>query len=150
MKKPRILLADDHPDMLTALCDLIEDGLGEVVGMVTDGQELVEAAQRLKPDVIISDISMPRLNGLDATRALQTCVPQSKVIILTVHREPVYVSLAFKAGARGYILKRSATHGELSQALLHVLAGDRYIGLGVEEEWAPVDGDKVSSWRLVP
>jgi len=150
MKKPRILLADDHPDMLTALCDLLEDGLGEVVGMVTDGHELVEAAQRLKPDVIISDISMPRLNGLDATRALQTSVPQSKVIILTVHREPVYVSLAFKAGARGYILKRSATHGELSQALLHVLAGDRYIGLGVKEEWAPVDGDKVSTWRSVP
>ena len=150
MKKPRILLADDHPDMLTALCDLLEDGLGEVVGMVTDGHELVEAAQRLKPDVIISDISMPRLNGLDATRALQTSVPQSKVIILTVHREPVYVSLAFKAGARGYILKRSASHGELSQALLHVLAGDRYIGLGVKEEWAPVDGDKVSTWRLVP
>jgi DNA-binding NarL/FixJ family response regulator len=138
MKKPRILLADDHPDMLTALCDLFEDGLGEVVGMVMDGQELVEAAQRLKPDVIISDISMPRLNGLDATRALQTSVPQSKVIILTVHREPVYVSLAFKAGARGYILKRSASHGELSQALLHVLAGGRYIGLGVKEEWAPV------------
>ena len=150
MKKPRILLADDHPDMLTALCDLLEDGLGEVVGMVTDGHELVEAAQRLKPDVIISDISMPRLNGLVATRALQTSVPQSKVIILTVHREPVYVTLAFKAGARGYILKRSAHHAELSQALLHVLAGDRYIGLGVEEEWVPVDGAEVPTWRSVP
>ena len=73
-----------------------------------DGQALVEAAQRLEPDIIFSDISMPRLNGLDATRALQTCVPQSKVIILTVHREPVYVSLAFNAGARGYLLKRTA------------------------------------------
>jgi DNA-binding NarL/FixJ family response regulator len=150
MKKPRILLADDHLVMLTVLCDLLEDGLGEVVGMVTDGQELMEAAQRLKPDVIILDISMPRLNGLDATRALQTIVPQSKVIILTVHREPVYVSLAFKAGARGYILKRCASNGELSEALLHVLAGDRYIGRGVEEEWAPVDGEKVLTWRPVP
>jgi len=146
MKKPRILLADDHPDMLTALCDLVEDGLGEVVGMVTDGQALVDAAQRLKPDVIISDISMPGLNGLDATRALQAIVPQSKVIILTVHREPVYVSLAFKAGARGYILKRCAHQGELSQALLHVLAGDRYLGLGVEarEEWERADDEKLS------
>jgi DNA-binding NarL/FixJ family response regulator len=107
MKKPRILLADDHPEMLSALCDLLEDGLGEVVGTVTDGQELVEAAQRLKPDVIISDISMPGLNGLDATRALQTSVPQSKIIILTVHREPVYVYLAFKAGARGYLSMES-------------------------------------------
>ncbi len=147
MKKPRILLADDHPDMLCALSDLLEDGLGEVVGTVMDGQELVEAAQRLKPDVIISDISMPGLNGLDATRALQTSVPQSKIIILTVHREPVYVSLAFKAGARGYLLKRTALYAELSQALLHVLAGDRYIGLGVREERAPVDGVEVSTRR---
>lgn len=147
MKKPRILLADDHPDLLSALCELLEDGLGEVVGTVTDGQQLVEAAQRLKPDVIISDISMPGLNGLDATRALQTSVPQSKVIILTIHQEPVYVSLAFEAGARGYLLKRTALHAELSQALLHVLAGDRYIGVGVREEQAPVDGDKVSTWQ---
>ena len=104
--------------------------------MVTDGQALVEAAQRLKPDIIISDISMPKLNGLDATRALQTSVPQSKVIILTVHQEPVYVSLAFEAGARGYLLKRTNLRTELSQALLHVLAGDRYIGLGVKRSGA--------------
>jgi DNA-binding NarL/FixJ family response regulator len=140
MTKPRILLADDHPEMLNALCGLLEDGLGEVVGTVADGEALVEAAQRLEPDIIISDISMPRLNGLDATRALQNCVPQSKVIILTVHREPVYVTLAFHAGARGYLLKRTVLHAELSQALLHVIAGDRYIGLGVRGEWAPVDG----------
>jgi DNA-binding NarL/FixJ family response regulator len=150
MKKPRILLADDHPEMLNALCGLLEDGLGEVVGMVADGEALVEAAQRLEPDIIIADISMPRLNGLDATRALQSCVPQSKVIILTVHREPVYVTLAFHAGARGYLLKRTALHAELSQALLRVLAGDRYIGPGVREEWAPVDGAEVSTWRSVP
>lgn len=142
MKKPRILLADDHPDMLRALSDSIEDGLGEIVGAVTDGQTLVETAQRLKPDLIISDISMPRMNGLDATRALQTCVPQSKVIILTVHREPVYVSLAFKAGACGYLLKRAASHTELSHAIRHVLAGDRYIGQGVSDEQAPLNGDE--------
>jgi DNA-binding NarL/FixJ family response regulator len=150
MTKPRILLADDHPEMLNALYGLLEDGLGEVVGMVADGEALVEAAQRLEPDIIIADISMPRLNGLDATRALQGCVPQSKVIILTVHREPVYVTLAFHAGARGYLLKRAALHAELSQALLHVLAGNRYIGLGVREEWAPVDGAEVSTWKSVP
>jgi DNA-binding NarL/FixJ family response regulator len=150
MTKPRILLADDHPEMLTALCGLLEDGLGEVVGTVADGEALVEAAQRLEPDIIIADISMPRLNGLDATRALQSCVPQSKVIILTVHREPVYVTLAFHAGARGYLLKGTALHAELSQALLRVLAGDRYIGMGVREEWAPVDGAEVSTWRSVP
>lgn len=132
MTKPRILLADDHPEVLGAFRVLLSE-LGEVVGTVTDGQALVEAAQRLEPDLIFSDISMPGLNGLDATRALQTCAPRSKVIILTVHREQVYLSLALDAGARGYLLKRSAV-AELPQAVLHVLAGDRYIGQGVSEE----------------
>lgn len=149
MKKPRILLADDHPELVSALCGLLEAGLGEVVGTVADGQALLEAAQRLEPDIIITDISIPRLNGLEATRALQTCAPQSKVIILTVHREPVYVTLAFHAGACGYLLKRTALRSELPQALLHVLAGDRYIGPGVGEAGTPVDGAEVSTWRSV-
>lgn len=149
MTKPRVLLADDHPALREALRGLL-DQLGEVVGMVNDGQELVEAAQRLKPDIVIADISMPKLNGLDATRALQVCAPQSKVIILTIHREPFYVTLAFNAGARGYLLKRTGLHTELPQALMHVLAGNRYIGLGVSEERVPVDGAGVSTLRSVP
>jgi len=120
--------------------------LGEVVGAVKDGQELVAAAQLLEPDIIISDISMPKLNRLDAIRALQNCVPQSKVIILTAYKEPAYVSLAFDAGARGFLLKRAGLAAELPQALMHVLAGDRYTGLGVKEEWVPVDGDRVPMW----
>ena len=146
MVKPRILLADDHLEVLDALRGLLDE-VGEVVGIVTDGQALVESAKRLEPDVIITDISMPKMNGLDATRALQVWVPQSKVIILTVHREPVYVSLAFRAGARGYLLKRTSLCAELPQAILHVLAGDRYMGLGVKEEQAPVEGAEVSTWR---
>ncbi|HEX7092733.1 MAG TPA: response regulator transcription factor [Nitrospiraceae bacterium] len=142
MTKPRILLADDHPEMLAILRGILEK-LGDVVGMVTDGQALVEVAQRLQPDLIFSDISMPRLNGLDATRALQTCAPQSKVIILTVHREALYVSLAFNAGARGYLLKQSAV-AELPHAVQHVLAGERYVGKDVvgREEWVSADGDE--------
>jgi len=147
MAKPRILLADDHPEVLDGLRGVLDE-LGEVVGIVEDGQALVEAAQRLEPDIIISDISMPRMNGLDATRALQTRAPQSKVIILTVHREAIYLSLAFNAGARGYVLKRSAM-GELPQAVLHVLADDRYIGQGVggRAEWTPAEGDETTTWR---
>ncbi|MDP3089618.1 MAG: response regulator transcription factor [Nitrospira sp.] len=133
MARPRILLADDHPDLLMALRDLVGE-LGEVVGAVTDGQSLVQAAQRLKPDIIFTDISMPRMNGLEATRALQACLPQSRVIILTSHQEPAFVTVAFAAGARGYVLKKTALHAELAQALLHVLAGDRYVGLGVGGE----------------
>ncbi len=134
MKKPRILIADDHPMILAALRNLLGEH-GEVVGTVTDGQALVKAAQWLKPDIIISDISMPKLNGLDAIRALQICAPQSKVIVLTSYQEPDYVTLAFDAGAHGFLLKRTALAAELSQALRHVLAGNRYIGLGVSEEW---------------
>jgi DNA-binding NarL/FixJ family response regulator len=149
MKKPRVLVADDHPVMLKALCGLLEDGLGEIVGAVTDGQALVEAAQRLEPDIILADISMPKLNGLEATRALQETVPQSKIIILTSHCEPAYVTLAFELGARGFLLKRSSLQVELSQALLHVLAGDRYIGLGVREERAFADeGEYLIRYRL--
>ena len=133
MARPRILLADDHLDLLKALRDLFSE-LGEVVGTVADGQLLVEAAQRLKPDIIFTDISMPRMNGLDATRALQACLPQSRVVILTSHQEPAFVTAAFTAGARGYVLKQTAFYAELSQALLHVLAGDQYVGLGVREE----------------
>ncbi len=143
MKKLRILLADDHPEMLSAICGVLEDKFGEVVETVGDGEALVEAAQRLKPDIIIADISMPRLNGLEATRVLQASVPQSKVIILSVHREPVYVSLAFNAGARGYLLKRTGLHTELPKALQCVTAGDRYIGLGVREECVLSDGAEV-------
>ena len=146
-KKPRILVADDHPVMLAALGGILDE-LGEVVGMVTDGQALVEAAQRLQPDLIISDISMPRLNGLDATRAIQMCAPQSKVIILTVHREEVYLSIAFNAGARGYLLKQSAV-AELPQAVLRVLEGERYIGADVagREEWISADGDEAATCK---
>lgn len=146
MTKPRILLADDHPEMLAILRGIL-DKLGDVVGMVTDGQALVEVAQRLQPDLIFSDISMPRLNGLDATRALQTCAPQSKVIILTVHREALYVSLAFNAGARGYLLKQSAV-AELPHAVLHVLAGERYVGKDVvgREEWVSADGNEAMTF----
>lgn len=128
-----------------ALLELLGE-LGDVVEAVGDGQALVEAAQWLKPDIIISDIAMPKLNGLDAIRALQSCVPQSKVIILTAYKEPAYVSLAFDAGARGFLLKRAGLAAELPQALMHVLAGDRYTGLGVKEEWVPVDGDRVPMW----
>ncbi|TKS64574.1 MAG: LuxR family transcriptional regulator [Nitrospira sp.] len=135
MTKPRILIADDHPVMLAASGGILDE-LGDVVGMVADGQALVEAARRLQPDLIISDISMPRLNGLDATREIQMYAPQSKVIMLTIHRAAVYVSMAFRAGARGYLLKQSAV-AELPQAVLRVLEGERYIGADVagREEW---------------
>ena len=149
MAKPKILLADGHPAILSALQALLKE-FGEVVAIVADGHALVEAAQRLKPDIIFSDISIPKLNGFEATRTVRRSVPQSKVIILTTYPDPVYVTLAFEAGAHGYLLKRTSLVTELPQALLHVLAGDRYIGLGAREEWLPVDRDEapISSRKL--
>ncbi len=125
MTRPRILMADDHSLVLAGLRRLVEE-LGEVVGTVEDGRALVEEAKRLRPDLILLDISMPLLNGLDAARQLTKLVPDSKLIFLTMHTTPTYVSEAFKAGASGYLVKQSAT-AELKQAIQAVLRGQHYM-----------------------
>ena len=125
MKKPRVLMADDHSMILAGLRKLVE-GECEVVGTVEDGRALVEAAQKLRPDLILLDISMPLLNGLEAARQLTKLVPESKVIILTMHASPTYATEAFQAGASGYLLKRSAA-SELNQAIQSVLQGRQYL-----------------------
>jgi DNA-binding NarL/FixJ family response regulator len=125
MTKPRVLMADDHSLILAGLRKLVE-GECEVVGTVEDGRALVEAAQTLRPDLILLDISMPLLNGLEAARQLRTVVPDSKLIFLTMHASPTYATEAFQAGASGYLLKHSAPE-ELSQAIKSVLQGRHYL-----------------------
>ncbi len=125
MKKPRILMADDHSILLAGLRKLVED-LYEVVGMVEDGRELVAAAGRLKPDLILLDISMPLLNGLDAARQIRKSLPDVKILFLTMHASPAYATEAFKAGGSGYLLKQSAA-SELPQAIESVLKGQTYL-----------------------
>ncbi len=125
MKKPRVLMADDHSLILAGLRKLVEVEC-DVVGTVEDGRALVEAAQKLRPDLILLDISMPLLNGLEAARQLTKLVPESKVIFLTMHASPTYATEAFQAGASGYLLKRSAV-SELSQAIQSVLQGQQYL-----------------------
>ena len=125
MKRPRLLLADDHTLVLEGLQKLLEDDF-ELVGMVEDGRSLVNAAQRLKPDVIVMDISMPLLNGLDAARQIKKLGPHSQLVFLTMHADPTYASQAFEAGASGYLLKRSAA-SELIQAIQAVLKGQFYV-----------------------
>ena len=125
MKKPRVLMADDHSLILAGLRKLV-DGECDVVGTVEDGRALVEAAQKLRPDLILLDISMPLLNGLEAARQLRTLVPESKLIFLTMHASPTYATEAFQAGACGYLLKRSAA-SELSLAIKSVLQGQHYL-----------------------
>jgi DNA-binding NarL/FixJ family response regulator len=125
MTRPRILMADDHSIVLAGLKKLVE-AEGEVVGTVEDGRALVEEAQKLRPDIILLDISMPLLNGLDAARQLTKLVPESKLIFLTMHAAPTYATEAFKAGASGYIIKRSAAT-ELKQAIQAVMRGQHYM-----------------------
>jgi DNA-binding NarL/FixJ family response regulator len=118
-------MADDHSLVLAGLRKLVE-GEGEVVGTVEDGRALVEEAQKLRPDIILLDISMPLLNGLDAARQLTKLVPEAKLIFLTMHATPTYATEAFKAGASGYLIKRSAA-SELKQAIQAVIRGQHYM-----------------------
>jgi DNA-binding NarL/FixJ family response regulator len=125
MKKPSVLMADDHSLILSGLRKLVEVEC-DVVGMVVDGRALIEAAQKLRPDLILLDISMPLLNGLEAARQLRVLLPDSKLIFLTMHASPTYATEAFQAGASGYLLKRSAA-SELSLAIRSVLQGLHYL-----------------------
>ncbi len=125
IKKPRLLMADDHSIMLAGLRKLVE-GTCEVVGAVEDGRALVEAAERLRPDLILIDISMPLLNGMDAARQIKKSVPDAKLIFLTMHASPVFATEALQAGASGYLLKQSAA-SELSHAIDTVLKGQTYL-----------------------
>jgi len=125
MEKPRVLMADDHSILLAGVRKLLEERY-DVVGMVEDGRALIEAAERLKPDVILVDISMPLLNGLDAVRQLRKSQPDVKLLFLTMHASPQYATEAFKAGGSGYLLKQSAV-SELPQAIEAVLQGKYYL-----------------------
>lgn len=125
MTKPRVIMADDHALILAGMRKLLEEEC-EIVGMVEDGRALIEAAQKLRPDLILMDIAMPLLNGLEAARQLSKLVPESKLIFLTMHASPTYAAEAFQAGASGYLLKRSAA-SELSQAIQSVLHGQHYL-----------------------
>jgi len=123
--KPRLLLADDHTLVLEGIRLLLEPEF-ELVGSVEDGQALLAAARTLKPDVILLDISMPRLNGIDAARRLRKLLPSARLIFVTMHAGADYVTEAFRAGAMGYILKRAAA-SELLTAIHAVLKGNHYV-----------------------
>ena len=124
-RRSRILLADDQPVTLSGLCKLLEPAF-EVVGRVTDGFALLAAAERLRPDVVIADVEMPGLDGIEATRRLQARRPDVKVLILSISAEPFCVRAAFDAGAWG-CLPKTAVHEEIERALNEVLAGRFYV-----------------------
>lgn len=125
MKRPRVLLADDHKLLLEAFQKLLEPDC-EVVGKVADGRALLVAASELEPDIIVLDIAMPLLNGLDAGGQIKKMMPDVKLIFLTVNEDPDFVSEAFRVGASGYLLKSSAA-SELFQAIQDVSRGRAYV-----------------------
>lgn len=125
MKKTRILIADDHAILAEGLRRVLEPEF-EVVGLVSNGEDLVSAANQLSPDVIITDITMPVMSGIDAATQLRSQGSRSKLIFLTMHRDVAYARRAMEAGAVGYLLKHSVS-SELTTAISVVLQGRTYM-----------------------
>lgn len=125
MGRPRILIADDHTLVAEAFKRLLEPDY-EVVKLVIDGRSLLSEAKQLKPDLVLLDLSMPLLNGLDAGRELKKSLPKTKLIVLTMNEDPDVASEALRNWASGYLLKKSAG-GELKEAIGEVLQGHSYV-----------------------
>jgi len=146
MSRARIVIVDDHRIVLEAYRQLLEPEF-TVVGTASNGQELLEVAPKLSPDVVLLDIFMPTLHGLDVARQLKATLPQTKLIFVTMMDEPFYISEAFEVGASAYVLKQS-TSTELLSALSAVLKNRRYISPqlsvevqeAIETPWVRPDG----------
>jgi DNA-binding NarL/FixJ family response regulator len=132
MPAPRVLLADDHHLLLGALEKLLQEDC-QIVGRVSDGHALVAAAQQLKPDVIVLDVAMPLLNGLEAGRQIKQLLRSVKLIYVTMNEDPDIAAEAFRAGASAYLLKRS-TPVELLTAIREVMLGRSYVTPLVTEQ----------------
>jgi DNA-binding NarL/FixJ family response regulator len=132
MHKKKILLADDHKLITESLKNILEPQY-DVVGIVEDGHQLVKEALRLQPDVIVVDISMPRLNGIEAVRQLNKKKHTAKIIFLTMHADITYATRALELGAMGFIIKHSAP-AELLEAIEKALLGRRHISPRIAAE----------------
>jgi two-component system response regulator NreC len=132
--KSRVVIAEDHTILREGLRALLSaEPDFEVVGEAEDGQEAIRKVEKLRPDLILMDLSMPRMNGLDAIREIKKRSFASKILVLTVHKTDEYILATLQAGADGYILKDS-THAELGMAIRTVLAGKFYLSPGISEK----------------
>lgn len=122
---PRVLIADDHTLVAEAFNKILESDF-DVVGIVQDGRDLVDAAQRMQPDVILVDIGMPLLNGLEATQRIKHILPEVKIVCVTINHDPDLVAEAFRRGASAYLSKAAAA-SELFAAIHKALQGESYV-----------------------
>ncbi len=133
-KQYRIVIAEDHTILREGLKSLLRaDPAFDIVGEAEDGRDAIRCVQTLSPDLVLMDLSMPRMNGLDALKEIKKLNPEAKVIVLTVHKTEEYVLTTLQAGADGYVLK-DATHSELVMAIKNVLMGKRYLSPGISEK----------------
>jgi len=133
-QKCRIVIAEDHTILREGLRSLLSSNPEfEIIGEAEDGRQAIERVEKLKPDLILMDLSMPRMNGMDAIREIKKHCPGTKVLVLTVHKTEEHILSTLDAGADGYVLK-DATHGELVMALQSVLGGKHYLSPGISEK----------------
>jgi DNA-binding NarL/FixJ family response regulator len=132
MRRPTVLLADDHLVFIDGIIRILIDRF-DVVGTVMDGSSLLEAASRLRPDVIVADISMPTQSGLEGLRQLKAKHIESRVIFLTMHADARLAAEAFRLGARGFVIKQSSGD-ELVKAIDEVLQGHKYLSAALTDE----------------
>jgi DNA-binding NarL/FixJ family response regulator len=146
MEKPQVLLADDHRIVLEGLRGLLQPEF-DIVGEVEDGRTLVAEAERLRPDLVVADISMPGLNGIDAARRIKNIDARIRIVFLTMHADVTYAVSAFEAGASGFVLKHSAAQ-ELVSAMREAMKGQTYVTpmiagdlIGALQSGAPLKGE---------
>lgn len=156
MKRPfRIVIVEDHTILREGLRALLSaDPEFEVVGEAEDGRDAVRCAEQLGPDLVLMDLSMPRMHGFEAIREIKRQHPETKIVALTVHKTEEYILATLQAGADGYVLK-DATHSELVLAIRNVLKGKRYLSPGISEKVIEgyLEGKEVvktrSSWDML-
>jgi DNA-binding NarL/FixJ family response regulator len=134
--RPKVLLADDHPLVADRLGSLVSE-VGDLVAVVRDGQQLIERALELRPDVIVTDISMPGLSGMDAMRQLKARRSAARFIFVTVHTEAQMAAEALRSGAEGYVIKHNAGE-ELQAAITVVMGGGTYLTPHIRPDLLPL------------
>ena len=133
-QKVRIVIAEDHTILREGLRSLLSSEPNfEIVGEAEDGREAIKCVEKFRPDLILTDLSMPRMNGMEAIEEIKRQSPKTKVLVLTVHKAEEYILATFRAGANGYLLKDS-THAELVMAVKKVLSGKQYISPEISEK----------------